>query len=85
MGEMEVIEWRYGTAYRDLTISEGTGLLFRWNGPFTHNVIEMASPLSASPECKFVNLDSKELGQVYTCEHTDCVTLRNTCSRSPPL
>jgi len=60
---MEVIEWRLG-AYRDLTISEGAGLLFQWNGPVPHNVIEMASPLSVTEDCKFVNQDSKKLGQV---------------------
>jgi len=63
VGEMEVIEWRLGT-YRDLTISEGTGLLFQWDGPVPHNVIEMESPLSVTQDCKFVNLDSTKLGQV---------------------
>ena len=64
-----VIDWRL-TTYRDFTITEGTGLLFQWAGPVQHNVIEMASPLSVTEDCKFVNLDSKKLGQVYELVYT---------------
>ena len=69
MGEVVVIDWRL-TTYSDLTITEGTGLLFQWAGPVQHNVIEMASPLSVTQDCKFVNLDSKKLGQVYELVYT---------------
>jgi len=62
-----VVDWHL-TTYRDLTITEGTGLLFQWAGPVQHNVIEMVSPLSVTQDCKFVNLDSKKLGQVYKLE-----------------
>ena len=66
---MVVIDWRL-TTYSDLTITEGMGLLFQWAGPVQHNVIEMASPLSVTQDCKFVNLDSKKLGQVYELVYT---------------
>ena len=74
-----VIDWRL-TTYSDLTITEGTGLLFQWAGPVQHNVIEMASPLSVTQDCKFVNLDSKKLGQVYELVYTTLYSTLILCS-----
>ncbi len=63
IGEVERVEWRI-TRYEDMTITQGTGLLFEWDGVISHNLIEMASPLSTSRDCTFVGTRGNEVGQV---------------------
>lgn len=61
IGNVQVVEWRVGTPYEDLTLPEGTGIIFRWSGSY-HNLLEISSPVENN--CKFVNKDSFQLGQV---------------------
>lgn len=62
VGNVHTINW-YVTTYNDITVAEGTGLLFQWNGPFVHSVVEMASQ-SAVDSCLFVGPQAAALGQV---------------------
>lgn len=62
VGNIRVIDWRLGVEYPDLTIPEGTGLIFRWSGSY-HNLLEMSSPIES--DCKFVNSNAFTLGQVF--------------------
>ena len=59
---MVVINWRV-TAYSDITVPEGTGLIFQWNGPVPHSVVEMASRSSVD-SCLFVGPQAYLTGQV---------------------
>lgn len=61
IGDVRSVEWRLGTPYEDLTLPEGTGLIFHWSGSY-HNLLEMSSPVES--DCKFVNNNSVLLGQV---------------------
>lgn len=63
IGDVEHIEWRIAS-YEDLVITEGTGLLFEWEGVVPHNVIEMASSVSVARDCSFVGDQAQQLGQV---------------------
>ena len=47
------IEWVIGS-HDDITVTEGTGLIFRWSGSVNHNVIEMSSARSVAAGCSFV-------------------------------
>ena len=49
--------------YNDITITVGTGLVFRWDGSIAHNLIEMTSR-DAVTDCTFVEDDSLALGKV---------------------
>lgn len=62
VGNLHTVEWRLGTRYEDLTLSEGTGLVFHWSGSY-HNLLEMSAPVES--DCKYVNKDSFQLGQVW--------------------
>ena len=50
--------------HQDVTIEEGGGIVFKWNGVVSHNVIEMTSPESVSEECTFVSDQATNLGKV---------------------
>ena len=50
MGNIEVIEWRV-TTYADITIPEGTGLLFHWDGSVYHDLIEMQTAANSPADC----------------------------------
>ena len=58
-----VINWQLGN-HADVTLTEGGGLLFQWNGPIPHNVIEMTSKESITDQCLFVGSTSQQLGKV---------------------
>ena len=62
---MVVINWRV-TTYNDITIPEGMGLIFQWNGPVPHSVVEMASRSSVD-SCLFVGPQAALTGQVSYC------------------
>ena len=51
--------------YNDITVTIGTGIVFRWDGSIAHNLIEMTSP-DAVTDCKFVGDNSIALGKVNT-------------------
>ena len=64
IGNTHVIEWGI-MEYSDITITEGTGLLFQWDGAVPQNVVEMASEASVGEDCMFVGEEQGEaLGQV---------------------
>lgn len=62
IGNVREIDWRLGRVYEDLTIPEGTGLVFRWSGSY-HNLLEMSSPIGS--DCKFVSDEAFNIGQVF--------------------
>ena len=65
VGAVQVVTWKLDQTYNDIILSEGTGLLFKWNNPNTpHNLIEMSSPQATSPECAFVGSNAEDLGKV---------------------
>ena len=65
---MEAIEWRV-RSYEDITVTEGTGLLFSWEGA-THDLLEMSSAVSSPSDCQqFVGPKARDLGKV--CVSTD--------------
>ena len=65
VGQVQVITWQLDQTYDETTIAEGTGLLFKWSAGNHHNVIEMVSPQSTSPECSFVGPSAESLGKVW--------------------
>ena len=64
VGTEMVIEWELGS-HDDITVTEGTGLVFRWSGPVAHNVLEMSSERSVT-DCPFVKrvVQNRDSGQV---------------------
>ena len=64
VGDVHVVEWRIDTPYDDITLPEGTGIIFRWSGSY-HNLLEMSAPVES--DCKFVNSKAFDLGQVRMC------------------
>lgn len=58
-----MINWRIGE-HRDVTIAEGTGLLFHWDDSIPHNVFEMSTAITSQEECQFVGDTSDKLGKV---------------------
>ena len=56
------IEWVIGN-HDDITITEGTGLLFCWSGSVLHDIIEMSSPQSVA-DCSYVK--DQDIGKVIT-------------------
>lgn len=69
-----MITWTIDQTYSEVTITEGTGLLFQWSGSTHHNLIEMSSPQSTSSDCTFVSSDAAALGKVraYVCAINVC-------------
>ena len=49
-----MIDWHIGE-HQDVTITEGSGLSFKWEGSIPHNVIEMTSKESVTSDCLFVS------------------------------
>ena len=77
---MEVIEWRV-RSYEDITITEGTGLLFSWEG--THDLLELSSAVSSPRDCQdFAGPKAKDLGKVcvFVCIMYKHSLLRSTLS-----
>ena len=66
VGDVEVIDWHI-REYSDLTISEGTGLLFQWDDSVPHNLFEMTTAVSSVEECQFVGDSADTLGKVCLC------------------
>ena len=63
VGTEQVINWRLGVNYNDVTINTGMGIVFRWDGSVAHNLIEMTSR-DAVIDCNFVGDNSVLLGKV---------------------
>ena len=61
--DVEVINWHIGE-HRDLMISEGTGLLFRWDDSVPHNLFEMSTAIASAEDCQFAGDLADELGKV---------------------
>ena len=57
-----MIDWHV-TTYNDITITEGIGVVFQWNGPNLHSVVEMASQSSVD-SCMYVGPKAALTGQV---------------------
>ena len=70
MGLIQTITWTIDHTYTDIIISEDSGLLFNWNGPTPHNLIEMSSPQSTSEHCTYVGSNAAALGKVSTYTYT---------------
>lgn len=80
VGNTVKIDWRLGVDYSNLTISEGTGLLFSWSGTVKHNLVEMMSESSVS-HCMNVGLDVAS-GQVCKRLPKEMVYSRKSMSGS---
>ena len=63
VGTEQVINWRLGVNYNDVTIKTGMGVVFRWDDSVAHNLIEMTSR-DAVTDCNFVGDNSVLLGKV---------------------
>ena len=72
VGTEHIINWRLGVNYNDITISTGTGVVFRWDGSIAHNLIEMTSH-DAVTDCKFVGDNSVALGKVQNFVLISCL------------
>lgn len=66
------IDWRLGIDYSDVTILQGTGLLFSWSGAIKHNLVEMMSEDSISSDCTHVGADISS-GQVCWTDNLEDV------------
>lgn len=58
MGEVLAIEWRVGS-YQDITVTQGTGLLFQWNGAVMHDLVEMKRPINSAGDCSLGGADTR--------------------------
>ena len=63
-GEIQVVMWTVDHEYPQISIREGSGLLFKWSGSTPHDLVEMSSPQSTSPDCTFVGSSAHSLGKV---------------------
>ena len=63
VGTEHIVNWRLGVTYNDITITMGTGVVFRWDGSIPHNLIEMTSQ-DAVTSCAFVGDNAVALGKV---------------------
>ena len=60
-----MVAWTVDHEYPQISIREGSGLLFKWSGSTPHDLVEMSSPLSTFPDCTFVGSSAHSLGKVY--------------------
>ena len=60
-----MVAWTVDHEYPQISIREGSGLLFKWSGSTPHDLIEMSSPQSTSPDCTFVGSSAHSLGKVH--------------------
>jgi len=80
VGTEQVINWRLGVNYSDVTINTGMGIVFRWDDSVAHNLIEMTS-CDAVTDCNFVGDNSVLLGKVellvlmYACSHQNTLSV----------
>ena len=63
VGDVVVIDWKVGE-HNDINITEGGGVVFKWNDVVPHNVIEMTSKESVSETCAYVGENASALGKV---------------------
>ena len=64
VGQVQVVQWTIDTIYSEISIPQGSGLLFQWSGPTFHDLVEMSSPQSTSQDCTFVGSTAQSLGKV---------------------
>jgi uncharacterized cupredoxin-like copper-binding protein len=74
VGQVQVITWTTDQSYSQISIPEGSGLLFQWSGSAPHDLVEMASPESTSQDCAFVGSTAVSLGKVVKAWQATAVT-----------